>query len=37
MEGIALHVNGELIRHGAGNSLLRDLCRWQDGIAPRRI
>ncbi|MES5823196.1 hypothetical protein [Streptomyces sp. RG80] len=37
MEGIALHVNRELIHHGAGISLLRGLYRWQDGTTPRRI
>ncbi|MEU5873189.1 DinB family protein [Glycomyces sp. NPDC047369] len=30
MEGIILHVNRELIHHGAEISLLRDLYRWQD-------
>lgn len=30
MEGIVLHVNRELIHHGAEISLLRDLYRWQD-------
>lgn len=37
MEGIVLHVNRELIHHGAEISLLRDLYHWQDGTAPRRI
>ncbi|GAA2907196.1 hypothetical protein GCM10020220_115500 [Nonomuraea rubra] len=37
MEGIVLHVNRELIHHGAEISLLRDLYRWQDGAVPRRI
>ncbi|MGW0858323.1 DinB family protein [Streptomyces sp. NPDC002690] len=32
-----LHVNRELIHHGAEISLLRDLYRWQDGAVPRRI
>ncbi|SDD81221.1 hypothetical protein SAMN05216505_11258 [Streptomyces prasinopilosus] len=36
MEGIVLHVNRELIHHGAEISLLRDLYRWQDGAVPRR-
>ncbi|WP_052849046.1 DinB family protein [Streptomyces avicenniae] len=31
MEGIVLHVNRELIHHGAEICLLRDLHRWQDG------
>ncbi|MFF0740370.1 DinB family protein [Streptomyces sp. NPDC004111] len=35
--GIVLHVNKELIHHGAEISLLRDLYRWQDGAAPHRI
>ncbi|MFD6678501.1 DinB family protein [Micromonospora parva] len=30
MEGIVLHVNRELIHHGAEISLLRDLYRWRD-------
>ncbi len=29
MEGIVLHVNRELIHHGAEICLLRDLYRWQ--------
>ncbi|MFI0976321.1 DinB family protein [Streptomyces sp. NPDC021093] len=37
LEGIVLHVNKELIHHGAEISLLRDLYRWQDGAVPRRI
>ncbi|MET9412285.1 DinB family protein, partial [Streptomyces sp. NPDC002935] len=37
MEGIVLHVNRELIAHGAEISLLRDLYRWQDGVVPRRM
>ncbi|MEW1720963.1 DinB family protein [Streptomyces sp. NPDC093109] len=37
MEGIVLHVNRELIHHGAEISLLRDLYRRQDGAVPRRI
>ncbi|GAB3934032.1 DinB family protein [Micromonospora vulcania] len=37
MEGIVLHVNRELIHHGAEISLLRDLYRWQDGAVPRRV
>lgn len=37
MEGIVLHVNRELIHHGAEISLLRDLYRRQDGAGPRRI
>ena len=36
MEGIVLHVNRELIHHGAEISLLRDLYRRQDGAVPRR-
>ncbi len=28
---MVLHVNRELIHHGAEISLLRDLYRWQDG------
>jgi hypothetical protein len=31
MENRVLHVNRELIHHGAEISLLRDLYRWQDG------
>lgn len=34
MEGIVLHVNKELIHHGAEISLLRDLYRRQD-VPPR--
>nr|WP_231605816.1 hypothetical protein [Micromonospora sp. HK10] len=30
MENRILHVNRELIHHGAEISLLRDLYRWQD-------
>ncbi|MEU8927947.1 DinB family protein [Kitasatospora sp. NPDC048545] len=37
MENRVLHVNRELIHHGAEISLLRDLYRWQDGVVPRRI
>ncbi|WP_327713173.1 DinB family protein [Streptomyces sp. NBC_00464] len=37
MENRVLHVNRELIHHGAEISLLRDLYRWQDGAGPRRI
>ena len=37
MENRVLHVNRELIHHGAEISLLRDLYRWQDGAVPRRI
>ncbi|MFD1825808.1 DinB family protein [Mumia zhuanghuii] len=37
MEGIVLHVNRELIHHGAEISLLRDLYHWQDGAVPRRM
>ncbi|MFF7212739.1 DinB family protein [Streptomyces sp. NPDC008238] len=37
MENRVLHVNRELIHHGAEISLLRDLYRWQDGATPRRI
>ncbi|MFE6365769.1 DinB family protein [Streptomyces sp. NPDC057806] len=37
MEGIVLHVNRELILHGAEISLLRDLYRWQDGAVPGRV
>ncbi|WP_033281431.1 DinB family protein [Streptomyces sp. NRRL F-525] len=37
MEGIVLHVNRELIAHGAEISLLRDLYLWQDGAAPHRV
>ncbi|MFJ3404716.1 hypothetical protein [Promicromonospora sp. NPDC090134] len=29
-----LHVNRELIHHGAEISLLRDLYRWRDEAAP---
>ncbi|MEU8976775.1 DinB family protein, partial [Streptomyces monashensis] len=37
MDGIVLHVNKELIHHGAEISLLRDLYRWQDGaVEPLR-
>ena len=36
MENRVLHVNRELIHHGAEISLLRDLYRWQDGAVPRR-
>ncbi|MGW1062887.1 DinB family protein [Micromonospora rubida] len=36
MENRILHVNRELIHHGAEISLLRDLYRWQDGAVPRR-
>ncbi|WP_340377967.1 DinB family protein [Streptomyces sp. SS7] len=36
MEGIVLHVNRELIHHGAEISLLRDLYHWQDGAAGSR-
>lgn len=35
MENRVLHVNRELIHHGAEISLLRDLYRWQDG--PERL
>ncbi|WP_435862681.1 DinB family protein [Streptomyces luteogriseus] len=35
-ENRVLHVNRELIHHGAEISLLRDLYRWQDGAVPRR-
>lgn len=35
VEGIVLHVNRELIHHGAEISLLRDLYRWQDRAVPR--
>ena len=35
MEGIVLHVNRELIHHGAEISLLRDLYRWQDSAVSR--
>ncbi|MEV3874360.1 DinB family protein [Streptomyces sp. NPDC049906] len=34
MENRVLHVNRELIHHGAEISLLRDLYRWQDRAAP---
>ena len=37
MEGIVLHVNRELIHHGAEISLLRDLYRWQDSAARARF
>ncbi|MFD5814075.1 hypothetical protein [Streptomyces sp. NPDC127038] len=37
MENRVLHVNRELIHHGAEISLLRDLYRWRDGAAPHRI
>ncbi|MFF4910019.1 DinB family protein [Streptomyces sp. NPDC001260] len=37
MENRVLHVNRELIHHGAEISLLRDIFRWQDGTVPRRI
>jgi hypothetical protein len=37
MENRVLHVNRELIHHGAEISLLRDLYRWQDGAMPRRM
>ncbi|MFD7072531.1 DinB family protein [Streptomyces sp. NPDC059913] len=37
MENRVLHVNRELIHHGAEISLLRDLYRWQDGAVPHRI
>ncbi|WP_019060416.1 DinB family protein [Streptomyces prunicolor] len=37
MENRILHVNRELIHHGAEISLLRDLYRWQDGAVPRRV
>ena len=30
MEGLVLHINKELIHHGAEISLLRDLYRWRD-------
>ena len=33
MENRVLHVNRELIHHGAEISLLRDLYRWQDGAS----
>ncbi|MFI6128509.1 DinB family protein [Micromonospora sp. NPDC051141] len=36
MENRILHVNRELIHHGAEICLLRDLYRWQDGVVPRR-
>jgi hypothetical protein len=32
-----LHVNRELIHHGAEIALLRDLYHWQDKATPRRI
>lgn len=34
MENRILHVNRELIHHGAEISLLRDLYRWRDDTAP---
>ncbi|MFJ6017027.1 DinB family protein [Streptomyces sp. NPDC092952] len=37
MENRILHVNRELIHHGAEISLLRDLYRRQDGAAPHRM
>ncbi|MFE3370754.1 DinB family protein [Streptomyces sp. NPDC059173] len=37
LENRVLHVNRELIHHGAEISLLRDLYRRQDGAVPRRI
>jgi hypothetical protein len=37
LENRVLHVNRELIHHGAEVSLLRDLYRWQDGAVPRQI
>ncbi|MFJ1716489.1 MULTISPECIES: DinB family protein [unclassified Streptomyces] len=37
MENRVLHVNRELIHHGAEISLLRDLYRWQGGAGPHRI
>ncbi|MEU3067434.1 DinB family protein [Streptomyces sp. NPDC006906] len=37
LENRVLHVNRELIHHGAEVSLLRDLYRRQDGAVPRRI
>jgi hypothetical protein len=37
MENRILHVNRELIHHGAEIALLRDLYRRQDGAVPRRI
>jgi len=36
MENRVLHVNRELIHHGAEISLLRDLYRRRDGTVPRR-
>ncbi len=36
MENRVLHVNRELIHHGAEISLLRDLYRGQDGPGPHR-
>jgi hypothetical protein len=30
MEGLVLHINKELIHHGAEIALLRDLYRWRD-------
>ena len=35
--GIVLHVNRELIHHGAEISLLRDLYRWQDSAVRARF
>jgi hypothetical protein len=37
LENTILHVNRELIHHGAEIALLRDLYRWQDGAVPRRV
>ncbi|SCE40575.1 DinB superfamily protein [Streptomyces sp. ScaeMP-e83] len=37
MENRVLHVNRELIHHGAEISLLRHLYRRQDGAGPHRI
>ncbi|XVU30339.1 DinB family protein [Actinoplanes sp. CA-054009] len=37
MENRVLHVNRELIHHGAEISLLRDLYRWQEGATPHQI
>ncbi|WP_439674122.1 DinB family protein [Embleya sp. MST-111070] len=37
MENRVLHVNRELIHHGAEISLLRDLYHWQDEAVPHRI
>ncbi|MEW1824448.1 DinB family protein [Streptomyces sp. NPDC088196] len=36
MENRVLHVNRELIHHGAEISLLRDLYRWRNGAVPHR-